>query len=240
MADEKEVKIELIKEKCRKDLKFLCVNVLFYDWWDDNIHTPLASFVKTSGRQKLILIPRGHLKSSIVTVGYTIQRLLINPNIRILITNAVWDKARMFLTQITESLSSSALPSLFGPFKGKGRWTLDEITIAQKKLNTKRGPSIATAGVEKSLTGTHYDLIIHDDLVDRENTSTKEQKEKVLKFYKDSLSLLDPGGEMIVIGTRWATDDLYGHLIANDLHSINGRELSTAEERTNWDSILCE
>jgi hypothetical protein len=226
-------KLEAVKKACKEDLKFLCVNVLgFSDW--DIIHDQMRDYLKNAGRQKLILIPRGHLKSSIVTVGYAIQRILKNPDIRILITNATWDNSRKFLGQISEMMTGkSLLTDIFGSFKGDGRWTLEELTVAQRVKATKE-PTISTAGIEKSLTSQHYDLIIHDDLVNRENITTREQKEKVLSFYKDSLSLLDPGGEMIVIGTRWATDDLYGHLLENDLESMNGVKLEGPEEKATW------
>jgi hypothetical protein len=226
-------KLEAVKKACKEDLKFLCVNVLgFSDW--DIIHDQMRDYLKNAGRQKLILIPRGHLKSSIVTVGYAIQRILKNPDIRILITNATWDNSRKFLGQISEMMTGkSLLTDIFGSFKGDGRWTLEELTVAQRVKATKE-PTISTAGIEKSLTSQHYDLIIHDDLVNRENITTREQKEKVLSFYKDSLSLLDPGGEMSVIGTRWATDDLYGHLLENDLESMNGVKLEGPEEKATW------
>ena len=61
-----------------------------------------------------------------------------------------------------------------------------------------------------------YDVILLDDLVNRENISTKDQMDKVKMAYRDVLDLLEPHGELIVIGTRWHYDDLYGWIMSKD------------------------
>ena len=52
-----------------------------------------------------------------------------------------------------------------------------------------------------------------DDVVNRDNVFTMDQIEKVKQRYKDSLDLLEPGGQLIVIGTRWHDSDLYGWIL---------------------------
>ena len=201
--------------------------------WQDGLHDELAAYLDTPAKQKLVLMPRGHLKSSIVTVGKSIQWLLRDSNTRILITNAVWDQSREFLRQISDYLTvSSQLPTIFGQFRHKDlTWTRSEITIAQKNDPTKRGPSIRTAGLESILTGSHCDKIIHDDLVELNNVQTRDQIKKVIQFHDASLDLLDPGGEMVDIGTRWAEDDLYGLLLTDRTRTVNGHEI---EKNTTW------
>jgi hypothetical protein len=154
-------------------------------------------------------------------------------NVRILLGNAVWDNARHFLWKIQDYLTGkSLLPVIFGNFQSK-RWNQDEMTIAQRSV-AHAEPTIATTGVEKTQTSQHYDKIMLDDLVVRENISTGEQREKVITFYRDTLDLLEPGGELVVIGTRWAMGDLYQHIIDNEMGSINGHVLGSELERSNW------
>jgi len=201
------------------------------DWC--GLHDDMAKFLTQSGKKKLLLVPRGHLKSSVVTIGYAIQKLLIDPNVRILIANAVWDNARHFLWKIQEYLTDkSYLPVIFGPFQSR-RWNQDEIVIAQRRKPNAE-PTIATTGVEKTQTSQHYDVIIMDDLVVRENIGTADQMRKVIDFYKDTLDLKEPWGELIVIGTRWAMGDLYQHIIENESVSVNGKKFETAEDRLRW------
>jgi predicted phage terminase large subunit-like protein len=64
--------------------------------------------------------------------------------------------------------------------------------------------------------GLHYDLIIIDDPHSTKNITTREQIEKVKTWYKLVLSLLDPGKKIIIIGTRWHYDDLFGWLIEKE------------------------
>jgi hypothetical protein len=210
--------------------------VLGMDQWHDPLHNQIQDLLKKPGGEKLILVPRGHLKTSIVTVGYVIQQIVTNPNIRVLIMNGVWDFSRIVLSQIQGYMTDkSILPAIFGPFNTPDSlWTRERITIAQRTKGTAKEPTITTAGLETSLTGMHFDLILLDDLVNPENVTTKEQKEKVLARYRDCKNLLDPGGKMVVVGTRYATDDLYGQIIENEAQTMNGHLFTGAEDRAQW------
>jgi hypothetical protein len=222
-----------IRDACRKSLKYLAKEILGMSKWDDDLHDDLAAYLEKSGKHKLILIPRGHLKSSIVTIAWTIQQLLRNPNTRVLIRNAVWDQSRRFLGQIQGYLEDSELPTIFGAFhNAKVIWTKEECEIAQRKVK-KASPTIMTAGIETSLTGLHFDIIVDDDLVNDKNTSTKEQIQKVIDVYNDSFNLLDRGGQHVVIGTRWNHKDLYGHILSTDTRSVN---LESIEQNTGADA----
>ena len=121
-----------IRDACRCSLKYLSKEFLGMSKWDDGLHDSLAEYLEQSGKYKLILMPRGHLKSSLVTVAWAIQQLLRNPDLRILIRNAVWDQARRFLWQIQGYLEDSKLPLVFGKFiSAKTVWTKEEIEINQ-------------------------------------------------------------------------------------------------------------
>jgi len=231
--------LRILRHKSETDLKFLCKNILGMSAWEDSLHNNLTDFLESPDDKKLILVPRGHLKSSIVTVGWTIQQILRDPNKRILITNAVWDLARLFLREITGLLQDKSLLSeIYGKFDGAGgKFTQDEITIAQRTIGTIKEATITTAGIEKALTGGHYDIIIHDDLVEENNIGTKDQIQKVIRFYQNSLDLLDPGGQILVVGTRWAMGDLYGHLIESEMDSLNGVKV-LPEMRAQWRELL--
>lgn len=232
-GDPKDPKIAELRAACRTNLKFLCKEILGMSKWDDVLHDDLQAYLQRSGKYKLVLIPRGHLKSSIVTVGWSIQQLLINPDTRILLRNAVWDQARRFLWQIQGYLEDSDLPVIFGKFAStKTVWTKEEIEIAQRKVK-KASPSIMTAGLETSLTGLHFDIIVDDDLVNDKNTSTKEQIQKVIEVYNDSFNLLDRGGQHVVIGTRWNNKDLYNHILTTDTLTVNG-EIVNKDEPESW------
>lgn len=93
-------------------------------------------------------------------------------------------------------------------------------------------PTWATTGTEKQQTSQHYDLIVHDDLVDEENSRTPELREKTKQVYRNSWDLLEPGGRMVVMGTRKHQDDLYAELIDQPMWSKMVRQAYTDETKT--------
>lgn len=142
------------------------------------------------------------------------QRILRDPNIRILITNALLDNSKAFLREIKSHFEKNEkLRSLYDNFTNEDeKWSETQIIVKKREAFHKE-PTIQVTSVDKSVVSQHYDLIIADDLVTRESISTKEQRSKLVKYYKDLLDLLEPGGTLLVIGTRWHYDDLYGWLL---------------------------
>lgn len=227
-----EDKIAHIRKLCETNLAYLCQMQLGMKEWG-KLHDDLFLSLRMTGRRKLILVPRGHLKSSIVTIGHTIQMILRNPNIRILIANAVWDNARKFMWKIQEYLTDkSYLPGLYGTFQSK-RWNQDEFVVSFRRA-AHAEPTVSTTGVEKTQTSQHYDHIVLDDLVVRENIGTAEQQDKVINFYKDTLDLLEPNGTLIIIGTRWGLSELYSHILNTESGSMNGHYFENEKDRANW------
>lgn len=222
--------INKYKDACKKSLHFLCNEVMYKNieggpaW--GSIHDDIEKMLARPAKRRLILCPRGHFKTSIVTKAYAVKRLLNNPNIRILIANQVWDRARDILFEIKEQLSTkSDLPKIFGNFVS-GRWREEEIVIAQRTAALS-APTIGTTGVEAEMTSSHFDLIIVDDIQGLQNCQTKEQRDKVKRFLRSLTALLDPGGELIVIGTRWHFDDVYQEIIDSqkDYYDITVRQV---------------
>ena len=180
-----------------------------------SFHREMCHFVTDDmHRKKLLLVPRGHLKSTLITIGYSLFRIINNPNIRILILNATWQMAVDFLTEIKRNLQANEkLIRIFGDLSGGAtEWSNDRITLKRTDMNIK-GPTVWATGIESNLVGSHPDLIIMDDVVNRDNTGTHEQIEKVILRYKDALDLLEPGGQIIVIGTRWSEVDFYSWIM---------------------------
>jgi hypothetical protein len=235
MADKRDA----LRERCKADLRFLVVDILGMTRWNDELHGGMVSHIEAPGDRKLVLVPRGHQKSTIISVCWVVQQLLRNPNTTVGIYSAKWGLAKDLLNHIKNILTQSALKDIFGEFRSRdGRWTLEEIDIAQKDNVTIRNASVRTGGLDGGKTGTHCSLMIFDDPVTPENTTTPEQTRKTIDSYKDCLPLLDPGGKIIVVGTRYSNGDLYGGLIENESRSINGTFFETEEERKTWRRLV--
>jgi predicted phage terminase large subunit-like protein len=185
-------------------------------------HDELCKFLISKGLYKLILMPRFTFKSCIVTVGYTLWRLAKDYNLRLLIYSDAASKAEGFLGSITNHITGKVAGSKFREIFGhwevdpkKDKWNQSQIVIGFRQTAYAE-PSIDTGGIETSKIGFHYPLIIFDDIVSDKNVTTKAQMDKVADCYKKALSLLVPGGEIIMVGTRWHFGDLYGRLLAEN------------------------
>lgn len=188
-------------------------------------HKEMCSFIdKNPRRFKLILVPRGHLKSSMVTIGKSIQWMYQDPSVRILIANATYKMACTFVGQIQRHLKfNQKLIERFGGIADNPvNWTSDTITLeAAKESHGKKEATLTGFGMGGNLVSQHYDKIILDDIVNRDSINTREQIEKSILFLKDILDLLEPGGELIILGTRWHDEDLYGWIMDKDNDMIS-------------------
>lgn len=205
---------------CKYLLSF-CVDVLGYHDLNDE-HVELCRQLESAHKNKMVLMPRYTFKSCIATEGYSLWRLAKNVNLRILIYSDASTKAEGFLGEVVNHIlgrvETSRFKEMFGEWEHKDKslaWNRSQVIIKPRTSGQKE-PSIDTSGIESSKTGCHYDVIIFDDIVSETNVTTKSQMDKVSECYKKSLSLLKPGGDVVMVGTRWHFGDLYGRLIAEN------------------------
>jgi len=216
-------KARLIAEKGLKDLYFFNREILERDhperqknivphvhreWW--------LWFRGVKKRHRLILVPRGTLKTTFFTVGFTLQQLAKDRNVRILIANAKLDNAIKFLAEIKRAIQGNeAYIENYGElYDPKRKWTETEIGMGGGGPEV-REPAVRAAGAGGGLAGMHWDWIIGDDLVNEVNSTTREQANKVIEWWQRSMSLLDPNGGSLTIGTCWNYYDLYQYIQEN-------------------------
>lgn len=193
----------------------------------------------------LQLVFRGAGKSTTCTVTKTIHLLLKNPNLRILIASKTSNNAEAFLKEIKGHFENNQkLIEIFGVYydpQRVGKWDTREIEVLPRTVHTKEA-SITCVGVDGTIVGRHYDVIISDDLVDEENTRTKYMRDKAKQWYYQTLDpTLEPPdvnvphrGEHHRLGTRYHYDDMYGHLIANELKGHHQIIPALKDGRSPW------
>ena len=171
-----------------------------------------------------ILTPRGHLKTTIANVDYSIWRLGKNPDLRILLASDDKKVAGKFLFEIRENIvKNKRLHLIFPhlkPSEGAGvsryqSWSIQEIIVERNAISKE--PSITAMGVNQDFTGTHFDEAVYDDLVNDENANNSDRRAKVQRWYEMSLPLLNPGARKVIIGTRYHDADLYGWMIEKNI-----------------------
>lgn len=192
--------------------------MLGYDKLDEfhlEIIKELKEVENSQDKKGLFLLPRGHYKSTLITIAWTIQQLINNPNVSIFIANATLSNAQMFLREIRGHLEKNEkLKELFGSSVSE-KWNDSEIVINQRTKNQKES-SVKIGSPDHTSVGAHYDIIILDDIVSPENINTKEQSDKIIQFYKNCQDLGKPDKTVfIIIGTRYSYFDTYNHLISS-------------------------
>ena len=204
--------------KCMEDYHFFAQMVLGHVDMNDE-HLDLCRFLEKDSNFKLILMPRYTFKSCIITQGISLWELLQNPDSRILIYSDSATKAQNFLLGIKNHIEGKTARSRFREFfpawettSLKGKWNDSQINISLRKAGSVE-PSVDTGGIETSKVGIHCEMIIFDDIVSDLNVTTKAQMDKVHDCYKKGLSLLKPGGKIIITGTRWHFADFHGRVI---------------------------
>lgn len=204
----------LIAEIYKNDLySFLKVG-LSYAEITEYTHGQIIRSLSSPNRRKLICVPRGCFKSSIASVGYPIWRLLTDSSLRILIDSELYTNSKNFLREIKGHLRSDRFISVFGDWK-TSTWNESEI-IVKPRVKSYKEPSVCVSGIEAEKTSQHYDLIIADDLNSASNSHTQEGRAKVIDHFRRYISLLEPDGTIVVIGTRYATEDLIGWIIETE------------------------
>lgn len=178
-------------------------------------HGPVCRILEAQTKRKLIVMPRGSFKSSLCSVAYPIWRLLNNPNKRILLDSELYTNSKNFLREIKDHLESQRITRLFGQFKCS-TWNEGEIIISQRTV-VKKEASITCTGIGAEKTGQHYDEIIMDDMNSPSNSNTPEGCAKVVQHYRYMQAILDPGGTLILVGTRYSAADLIQNCIDNEI-----------------------
>lgn len=222
---DEEVKREFLRKDIEGDLFFLAKDILGYKDLSRRTHGSVCELLQgNSIRRKLLVCPRGTFKSSLGVVAFSILRSLQQSNIRILIDSELFTNSANFIREIRGHLESPLLTELYGSFKTDSDWTNSTLTIAQRTRNLKES-TFTASGIGAEKTGQHYDIIIADDLNSPKNSQTEEGRKKVIDHYRYLNAILEPGGEMVIIGTRYAADDIYGFIIDNEL------------EQEDWDGL---
>lgn len=200
-------------------------------------HEDLCKFLTNPDLKpyRLVLYPRGHRKSFYAAM-YACWRIVADPSISIVYLSATSDLAEAQLRTVKATLESPIVrrywPDLVNADEGKReKWTTTEVCVDSpiRKKEGTRDSTIKSGGLTTNITGSHCDLIILDDIVVPKN-NTEEGRRQVMAQYSQLQSILNPGGMILAVGTRYHPKDIYATMqetveeIYADDGEIIGRE----------------
>lgn len=197
--------------------------MLGYSKLTDDVHKKWCDDLEYNRKRYnriLLLKPRGTYKSSIYTISQVIELLMEDYvknkqfTLRILIASSTDDLATQLLSEIVQHLQTNKdLREFFGRDIIAGA-NQQAVTLSPRVVHKE--PNIKARGSGAAIVGEHYDVIIADDIVNQEDRESEAKRERNAKWFQDVMSIIEPDGYVMVTGTRWHLDDVYGHIIENN------------------------
>lgn len=217
-----------IRERCKTDVLYLAREILGEAYAQANggvnlFRTPApyhyeAAEVLQGHENAIILAPRGHLKTELVTIAGTICYLLGNPNRRVLIVSETPKVAMKSLRAIKDTMASNRrFRTLFPEYRIDS--SDEEGTRNWFDVPCRTGPkkdfSVEVIGVGGATAGGHFDRIVTTDIVSNLTVPPAVTPETMMKTW-DFVNALEPllnksnkQSHIIIEGTVWSMGDPY-------------------------------
>jgi len=212
-------------------------------------HQEVWELCCSNHRYIAIAAPRGHAKSSAVTLGYGLSTLVFRERKFMLLVSDTEAQSALFLGAFKQALQENKdLIDLFGlklNEKGLVSFIKDTETDIIVEFNDGHRFRIIAKGAEQKLrgliwNGSRPDIIICDDMENDELVMNKERREKMRRWFKGALlPCLSDRGIVRMVGTILHMDSLLESLMPreSDKQTIReGLKISTTR-RTMWKSV---
>ena len=204
-----------------------------YNLINDTLHLDMANFRQSKycmdpGARAAAFLGRSHFKSTVLTHGADTWEILRNPNIRIRIVNAIYEKAEQFAKTIKDTFTNNELFAACYPEYVIKRNQAAIIVPCRTRYYPE--PNVKVGGVGGAAAGDHHDLIDLDDIEGLEDLNLVDHTsnidmEKKKSWFKDSVEALLSNwrdGRILVKGTFYSIDDIYWTMIVQDSKELIG------------------
>lgn len=176
------------------------------------IQYDVAGYIAEGPERRMVQAMRGFGKSYL-TATYAAWMLYCKPDATMLCISATSNRAREFIRLTRQLINGLEICQHMLPKEGQ-RDGADRFDVGSR-TKVAKDPSVAAYGINAMITGTHVDLIILDDIEIPENSSTVEAREKLLNKLMECENILNPGGDIVYLGTPQTEDSVYNKLGEN-------------------------
>ncbi len=175
------------------------------------------------GRRIAVAAPRGHAKSTIVTLAYVLWCLLYHREENILIVSGTAELAKAHLANVKQELECNPLIlQNFPELKNRsGPWRKDLIQVPSSDPK-KNQSQLRALGVGQQVRGMRFrehrpTLIVADDLEERTQCDSEKQRDKRDVWFKSSLLKIGtPETNVLLLGTVVHQDSIIARLFRDD------------------------
>ena len=180
-------------------------NAWFHRKWCEAIENPAI-------KRGLNLAPRNSGKTTVWAKKAPLWLLGRDPNLKILILSRTANRAANNMRFIKSNIESNPkIRQVFPELEPSIPWSDDELTIKNNRMDGEA--SVVARGLGGSIPGLRADLLIVDDLIDKTNTMTDAQRQKVHEYWDEQvIPTVNPDGRIFVVGTIFHAKDFYARL----------------------------
>jgi predicted phage terminase large subunit-like protein len=201
------------------------------------VFAELAKLVDKRQGRLASAAPRGHAKSTIVSLAFVLWCVLYGKEKLVFLVSATREQVILLLKDVKSELQNNSLlledfPEACQP-EGTPRqpkpWRGNRILL-------RNGAMILAYGAGQGLRGAKHGsnrpgLIVVDDIEDSEQVISEEQRQKLREWFTSTLLHAGhPGTNVIVVGTVLHRDSLLANLISpDDSHGWTGLKYKAVE-----------
>lgn len=220
--------LQYLRNRAKNDLFFLTYSILQYKKLTVNLHSHLCLWMEeTRGDQfRLILMPRGHYKTTICTIADSIQCALpggeglpypynLGPEVRLCLVHETGGGASRFLFETTGHFTGNVnLVGLFPELIPNSRvQRMNKEMLELPREGVWAEPTFDTMAVGAKGQGRHYDKLKLDDIFGDKARDSKAERETTIQWFDNIQSFFIElaSTQMDMPGTRYSLDDVYSH-----------------------------
>jgi phage terminase large subunit-like protein len=190
-------------------------------------HLAEASRFAEANRKGVVLMPRGHAKTTLFIHRAARQIGLAQGRRRLGILTAVEADAHARSAAVRSIVESERFAEIF-PWARRGvrgsSWTDAAWTVLGADLG--KDFTCVARGLGGSRAGARLDDLLADDMVGLQENDTAGQREKSSRIYWSVVDrMVVPGGTRWFLGTRWHDDDIYAELVRKGWPSITRKAI---------------
>lgn len=215
--------------------------ILGRDRLTTGLHLPTCDWLQhVPPYRKLLLMPRDHYKSTIVSKSLPIH-VHVQPresnvyfpgrlgvNVRVLLAGETDKRASGHVAWVKRQWESNKLLRAFWPhaaydkpLRDAPKWNESEIMLPRTEDYSES--SLTAVGVGGAITGAHFDMLLEDDLTTLAAANSPVVMQTAIDWHVASQALLDdvaadrPDKSLnFIVGTKWTAADLPQFIMDNE------------------------
>ena len=159
-------------------------------------------------KRLMIAMPPRHGKSQMGSYLFPAYLMGKKPDSKLIVGSHTAELAQRFGRMIRNLVEDERYSEIFPEMK------LSVDSKAAGRWNTAHGGEAFFIGKGGAMTGRGGDVVVLDDILDEQDAVSETAMENTWEWYTSGpRQRLQPNGAIIVINTRWKTDDLSGRLL---------------------------